>query len=88
MSKNKVIGGTSFTEEGYEKFVSLPKEKQIDKIYNGLSPKDRGRAEELLKSVPHGNINSGNDKKVGEGKTSDTTGNIKANSEKPGSDKS
>lgn len=51
----KRIGGLSFgSEEAYQKFVSLSKDEQIDKLANSLSPKDRVQAESLLAHTPNG----------------------------------
>lgn len=54
MAKTRKIGGISFSAEGYEKFVSLSKEEQIEQVYNSLNPKDRVQAEELLSRIPNG----------------------------------
>lgn len=56
----------SFTEEGFEKFKTLKKEKQIEALAEMLSPKDKERAEQLLKGVPNGNISERNDSKATE----------------------
>lgn len=65
MAKNKTIGRISFSEEGYEKFVTLPKSKQLEKVYNSLSPKDEEQAELALKGIPNGdNISKGSTKQI------------------------
>ena len=43
----------SFSKEGFEKFKTLTKEKQIEKLANMLNPKDEERAKVLLKNVPY-----------------------------------
>ena len=52
----------SFTEEGFEHFKTLKKEKQIEVLANLLNPKDNERAEQLLKKVANGNISERNDR--------------------------
>lgn len=89
MDKVHMIGKTiSMDADTYDKFKTLSKKEQTDYVYNSLSPKNMEQAIELLKGVPHGNISSRNDKEVGEAKTSNTTGNVKINTAKPGADKS
>lgn len=56
----------SFTEEGFEKFKTFKKEKQIEVLAGMLNPKDKERAEQLLKRVPNGNISERNDSKASE----------------------
>ena len=58
------LDNVSFSKEGFEKFKTLNKEKQIEKLANLLNPKDEERAKVLLKNVPHGNIASGNEPKT------------------------
>lgn len=74
--KTLKIGPISFTEKGYEKFITLTKEEQIEKVYNSLSPKDRKRAEQLLKDIPHGTegINGGNEQEAQEDKREHAAG--------------
>lgn len=74
-----MIGNTiSMDAEAWNEFVSLPKEKQIEKVYNSLSPKNMEQAEELLKKVPNGsNISDGSPK---------TTKSNNATNDKIGSD--
>lgn len=51
----KRIGNISFgTQQAYDKFVSLSKKEQVEKVYNSLSPKDMAQAEKLLSRVPNG----------------------------------
>lgn len=76
----KKIGRTSFTAEGYEKFVSLTKEEQIKQISDGLSPKDPEQAEKLLTRIPHGTgVSTGNDKQASESPADDTGRNEENN---------
>lgn len=56
----------SFTEEGFEVFKTFKKEKQIELLADMLNPKDKERAEQLLKRVPNGNISERNDIKASE----------------------
>lgn len=72
--KARQIGNISFTEVSYDKFTKLPKEEQIDKVYNSLNPKDRRQAEKLLAHIPNGNIVSGNEQEVQEDNGTDATG--------------
>lgn len=73
--KTLKIGPISFTEKGYEKFTALTKDEQIEKVYNSLSPKDRKRAEQLLKDIPHGTgINGGNEQEAQEDKREHASG--------------
>lgn len=64
----------SFSKEGYEKFKTLTKEKQIKSLAEMLNPKDEARAEVLLKNVPNGNIASGNEPKTDSDNASRTSG--------------
>lgn len=87
MSKN--IGRISFSEEGYEKFVTLPKSKQLEKVYNSLSPKDEEQAELALKGIPNGdNISKGGTKEIAAGNTTLIEGASKASGNaRPDTDK-
>lgn len=79
MAKSKIVGGISFSEEGYEKFVSLTKDKQLEKVYNSLNPKDMEQAELALKNVPNGgNINKGSQKQDSINNTSNAGGGDEA----------
>lgn len=75
-------------KEQYDKFVSLSYKEQVDLIYSGLSPKDMDVAEQALKNVPNGDISSGNDTKDSKANTATGEGSGKANSTKPGANKS
>jgi len=82
------IGNTSFSDSGLEKFHKLSKEKQIEKITNGLSPKDPVQAEKLLNNIPNGDTKSENST-IGETDTASATGGNKKNNPKvAGTDKS
>lgn len=85
--KSKTIGRTSFTAEGYEKFVTLGKEEQIYIISDRLSPKDPEQAEKLLTRIPHGNIRSGNEQKVDKVNTDDTARSGKNSTKRSATDK-
>lgn len=89
--KTKEIGNISFTEEGYEKFKTLPKEKQLEKVYNSLSPKDMDKAEKLLAHIPNGNISSRvqeEDEQVDTASTSKGNGKDNSKGRKSGSKES
>jgi len=89
MDKGRKIGGISFSEEGYNKFVSLTKEKQLEKVYNSLNPKDMEQAELALKNVPNGgDIGKGVSKEDGTAVTKDTARDGSNNTTKPKADKS
>lgn len=60
MKKLKKVGGLSFTQEGYENFVTLTSKEQSEMVFNSLNPKDELLVEQALKNVPNGdNINKG-----------------------------
>jgi len=55
----------SFSKEGFDKFKTLTKEKQIEKLANMLNPKEEERAKVLLKNTPNGgDIVQGNEPKT------------------------
>lgn len=83
----KVIGRTSFTAEGYEKFVTLDKQEQIAIIADGLSPKDPEQAEKLLTRIPYGNISGGNEQEADKINTDDTARSGKNSAKRPATDK-
>lgn len=89
--KSRKVGGISFgSEEAYQKFLSLGKNEQVERVYNSLSPKDRNEAERLLKNVPNGDKDStGRAESDKKDKAATTGGGGKTgNSKKPASDKS
>jgi len=77
------IGNTSFTTTGLEKFKSLTREQQIEKINSGLNPKNRKLAEKYLQDA---NISSGNEPKVNEGATTNTAGGTEDSNAGPEAD--
>jgi len=82
------IGGISFTQEGYENFVTLTRKEQFEQVYNSLNPRDEVVADKALKNVPNGDISSGNDSKDSASTTEVKTGSTKADTKKPGAYKS
>lgn len=80
----KAIGGLSFgSEEAYQKFVSLSKEQQIDKVANSLSPKDRAQAERLLAHTPNGDSNTAKAENKGGNAKRPANGGKGSNNAKP-----
>lgn len=88
MKKSKRIGGISFTTEGYENFVTLSSKEQFEQVYNSLNPRDEAVAKQALKNVPNGDISKGNGTQDKSITTEVTDGSGKANTAKPGNNKS
>jgi len=81
MAKSRQIGGVSFSEKAYDKFVSLSKEDQINKIADSLPYKDTVEAERLLTRVKHDS--SGTKQEVEQNNATEaSTGNVANNNEK------
>lgn len=88
MAKSHQVGPISFSESGYKKFVSLSKEKQIEKVTNALNPKDPKQAEKILSHVPNGNVSTGNDSEAASGKTDLAGGDAQDNNARSEADSS
>lgn len=78
----KRIGSKTMSDEAYEEFTKLSKEKQVESLLKTMSPKNEELAKELLKDVPNGDISSRNDKKDSTGKAADSSNVGKDNTKK------
>jgi len=77
------IGGISFTQEGYENFVTLTRKEQFKQVYNSLNPRDEVVADKALKNVPNGdNINKGSKEQDKLDNTSDVAVGSESNGSK------
>lgn len=81
----KKIGNTSFTESGYNKFVSLTRKQQVKRLQGNGSFLSDAQAEKLLKGIPNGDIGSGNDKQATGAPTGNTGGGGRPDTAKPAS---
>lgn len=85
MKKEKVyrVANRTMDEDSYKEFVSLTYEKQLETIYEGMSPKNMEEAEKALKKVPNGgsNISKGSPKSlaIGNGAADKGTGEASGN---------
>lgn len=83
------VGNISMDEDAYNKFVSLSKEQQTERVFNAMKPVSMDAVELALKDVPNGdNISKGGAKPTNEGDTKpnkgtgSASGDARSNSDK------